>query len=648
MSRTRRLIAAFAATVALTATTGCTAFIPGTLNGGEEESGNGGDVGATGEITITWLAYAGTEGTTGTTTITRRAPEEPGDFRVEFSANEVGGIGAQSQAGAWSAAITSTLLLGEPLEGEFAFETDGRVDGPSAGALTTAGIMAIMRDEEFLDGVTMTGTINTTGTIGRVGGIPEKILGAADAGFDTVLIPLGQRNSTDTSGTMVDVVREGERNGVEVIEVGDIYQAYELLTGSEIAVPGVATDPRLDNDSYDKVKPQVDAALARYSAALQAFDRLPADIQTVISDSGFLTASEWYATRAADLSGQGLQAGAFTFASQAAMLQEAITALGEVVTPLYTQGLAGLDTIFTQSQDITVPQREFLAFLDRLSVYQPKSVADVEGLVNGFAGAFNAYSLLLFATQEIASLEAAYTNGTLTSLDELFTRMLMPVLYGELAVGMLKDADAVFEVGRDNPGADVSSDVDIAQVGDFFRRGAEANYTAFEEVVVAPLAEGNGYSNDVIISYLSQNDLEVAAATVQPAIASVIAAYIGGDDPNAQYATLAYGLSNYTRNQALMEKYYNNAVLDNFQVVGVRSDAVISRSLDLGRQQLSNEIQKLRDGGTEPVIGVGSYEVASLLRNSDIIDQFDAISRYSGGFVTARMMGYLAGYYGKG
>ncbi|MFV0374640.1 S16 family serine protease [Microbacterium sp.] len=646
MSRIRRGLLALALTATLTATAGCTAFIPdggGSTDGGSTSGGGGG------EITITWLAYNSQGGTTGDTTITLSPPDEPGDFRVEFSANEVGGIGGQAQAGAWSAAITATLLLGSPLEGEFSFETDGRVDGPSAGALTTAGIMALSRGDEFLEGVTMTGTINTTGTIGPVGGIPEKLEGAAEAGFDTVLIPLGQRNTPNADGETVDVVRAGERLGVDVIEVGDIYEAYEQLTGNEIAVPGVSSDPRLDNDSYDKVKPQADAAMARYEDAKREFERLPADMQSLFVTTGVIDNAEFYAARAEDLSRQGQQAGAFNIASQAAVTMEAIAGVGELLTPLYTQGLEGLGTIFDQATNDTVAEREFFAFLDRLSAYEPKSVADVEGLVNGFAGAFDAYSLLVFAQQEIATLQQGFEDDTIGSLEEFFGQLVLPVLWREFASGLLENADAVFEAGRDNPGAEISADVDIAQVGDFFRRGAEANYTAFEETIIAGWAEEFGMSNSQVLNALAANDLNVGVATVQQAILPAIADYVGGDDSNARYATMAYGLSNYARNQALMEKYYNNAILgDGFEIVGVRSDAVISRGLDLGRQQLAEEIQILRDGGTEPVISVASYEVAALLRNSDLLDKFEAISMYSGAFLTGRMMGYLSGAYGQG
>jgi uncharacterized protein len=624
--------------VAGLAATGCTAFIP------ELQGGGGGTGGKASEVTVTWLAVAGSQGTTGETVISRRDPEEPGDFRVEFSSNEVGGIGSQSQAGAWNAAIVSTLLLGEDLEGEFRFETDGFIDGPSAGALTTAGIMALTRGDEISDDVTMTGTINATGTIGPVGGIPEKVVAAGEAGFERVLIPLGQRSTPNSAGELVDVVRAGERAGVEVVEVGDIYEAYEELTGVAIPMAPSDRDPRLDNASYDKVQPQTDAAIARYQAAKADFERLPLDIQAIFNDSGLIQTADGYAEQAVDLQRQGLQAGAFNLATQSASLLEALSGVGGLVTPIYTQGLPGLDTFFTQALDVSAAETEFYAFLDQLSAYSPKNVADVEGLVNGYAGAFDAYSLLLFAQQEIQVLQQNFETGQIESLEALFAQLLLPAMWAELSRAQIDSASSTFEIGRDNPGVQISEEVDLQQVGDFFRRGADANFAAFEETVIGPLGEANGLSNDVVIARLSQVDLNIAAAVSQANVQPAIEQYIGGDKPNAQYATLGYGLSNYVRNQGLMDKYYNNAVLDeNFQIVDVQYDAVIGRALDLGRQQLSSEVGTLRDGGTEPVLSVASYEVAGLMRDGTLLEQFDAIGLYNGGFLTSRMMSYLAG-----
>jgi len=143
---------------------------------------------------------------------------------------------------------------------------------------------------------------------------------------------------------------------------------------------------------------------------------------------------------------------------------------------------------------------------------------------------------------------------------------------------------------------------------------------------------------------LSNVDPIVAAAVSQQRVQSAIADYIGAGKPNAAYATLGYGLNNYVRNQLLLDKYYNNAVLDeNLNVTGVMYDAVLNHALDLGKRQLADEIARLREGGTEPVISVGSYEVAGLQRNATVPEQFVAIGLYNGSFLVSRTMSYLAG-----
>ncbi len=597
------------------------------------------------EVTVHWLAFRPNgKGTVGETVLSRRTPEEPGDFRVEFSSNEVGGIGSQSQAGAWNAAIVSTLLLGAPLEGQFTFETDGFIDGPSAGALTTAGLIALARGDEIKDDVTMTGTINATGMVGPVGGIPEKVLGAANKDFTKVLIPLGQRNAPNAKGRTVDVVRVGSRNGVKVVEVGDIYEAYRHLTGVELDAPTVGGDPRLRNRSYNKVKPQVNAALGRYQQARRDFASLPIDVQNVFTSTELVSLGQGYADRARDLQRQGLQAGALGMAQNAVAIAETTTAAGELVGPLYTQGLAGLPTLFNRALDVSPAQAKVTSFLDQISTYRPETVSDVEGLVNAYAGTFDAYALLIFARNEIRSIRQRYREGSYSSLEEMFTHLFYPVVWAELAKAQIENTEATFEIGRDNPGAPIAEDVNLRQVGDFFRRGADANFAAFEESFVGPMADSYGVSRAVFLNHLASRDVAVAASVIQPGIQRMVRQYIGKGKKNAQYATLGYGLNNYVRNMMLVDKYYNNAELDqDYNIVGVTWDAVLNRSIDLGRSHLATEVELLRDNDTEPVIGVGSYEAAGLLRDGTLEDKFNAISLYNGGFLTARVMAYLAG-----
>src|SRR5439155_13696152 len=138
---------------------------------------------------------------------------DPG-IRVSFSESEVGGQGAQLRAAGWTAAVMSCLLLGlDPNKLSFTYDISGHADGPSAGALVTIGTLAAILGDTIPKDFAMTGTINPDGSVGPVGGIPQKIDGAAKAGFKTVLVPVGQQTDVDeNTGQSVDVVRRGDEN----------------------------------------------------------------------------------------------------------------------------------------------------------------------------------------------------------------------------------------------------------------------------------------------------------------------------------------------------------------------------------------------------------------------------------------------------
>lgn len=603
----------------------------------------------TGSIEIQPLFVQGDSGGVGRETVSRE-PAEDGEFRLEFSEDEVAGLGDASRAAAWNASIVSTLLTGQPLEGTFGFEVEGRIDGPSAGALTTIALLALQRGDDLLEGVTMTGTINATGSVGPVGGIPEKVKGAGESGITKVLIPLGQRNSPDSTGATVDVVQVGRAAGVEVVEVGDIYEAYPLLTGAELPSPAPGSDPRLDNASYDKVQAQTNATFARFQDAQSRFNGLAVAAQQTLRATGVLEQAKAAQTEAKDLQRQGLIAGAFGKAQEAAMFMETLAAAGDLMTPLYTRGLAGLDTIIERALDTGPAEARFTAFLDQLATYQPQDVPDVEAITVAYARAFDAYTLLDYATAEIDSLYGQYEQGTVPDIEQMFTTLSMALLYAELSKTMVTNAQSIFELARDNPGPALDTELDLAPVGDFFRRGADANYAAFTTSGLVPqLGEQEGVSTDVVIGYLAQYDLNVAAAQHQQAMLPVFEQYLGADSPNAAYAAMGYGVSNYVRNQVLVEKYYNNAVLDeNFQVTGVQFQGALNNSLDLGRDQLAAEIAALREAETSPLLTVGSYESAGLMATgADPVDDFDALSEYSYGYVTARLLAYAGGLQGE-
>lgn len=115
----------------------------------------------------------------------------------------------------------------------------GVIGGPSAGGALTVLTVALLDNQNLDDKVAMTGTINSGGTIGSVGGIPAKVKAAANKGFEKVIIP-------KFSG-------ENITSDIEVIEVTDIEEALLVFTGKNYA-----TNNTLQNyEEYDKLMEEV-------------------------------------------------------------------------------------------------------------------------------------------------------------------------------------------------------------------------------------------------------------------------------------------------------------------------------------------------------------------------------------------------------
>ncbi len=307
-------------------------------------------------------------------------------LRVDLSEDEVEGIGDQSRAASWNAVTVATLLTGSPLSGRYRFEVSGYIDGPSAGALKTVAVISLMRGDTLGADITMTGTINPDGTLGPVGGIPQKIEGAAKEGFKTVLIPVGQRNSaSEIDNALVDVVDEGKRAGVEVIETRDIYEAYKKFTGKDLPRLTSTSDPRLNNTAYDRLKAKADGALALYQQAVGSINALDQSIRDALS--AVIDQADTLANRAADLERQGLQAGAFTVGWQAAAYANAAAKTGEAIQVLLIQGV---DPFLAKVDSSSAIQGQVDSLLQSLKTFTPRTVSDASGLMFAYANAFDA------------------------------------------------------------------------------------------------------------------------------------------------------------------------------------------------------------------------------------------------------------------
>jgi ATP-dependent Lon protease len=88
----------------------------------------------------------------------------------------------------------------------------GNIDGPSAGAAICLAIISAIQQRPIRQDVAITGEISLNGHVKPVGGIPEKIYGARQAGMKTVLIPKGNAQEINTKQSCLKVIQ------VETIE----------------------------------------------------------------------------------------------------------------------------------------------------------------------------------------------------------------------------------------------------------------------------------------------------------------------------------------------------------------------------------------------------------------------------------------------
>jgi uncharacterized protein len=110
----------------------------------------------------------------------------------------------------------------------------GLVGGPSAGAAAAVLTASLLGDIPLQEDVAMTGTINSGGMIGPVGGIKEKIEAASTTDIKTVLVPRGARISIGENVSVSMEEWSKERN-VSVREVATLDEALYFFSGVNVS-----------------------------------------------------------------------------------------------------------------------------------------------------------------------------------------------------------------------------------------------------------------------------------------------------------------------------------------------------------------------------------------------------------------------------
>lgn len=120
------------------------------------------------------------------------------------------------------------VVPGELLKPPFPLSIQtGDVGGPSAGMMHTLAIIDTLTEGELTAGrvIAGTGTILLDGTVGNIGGIRQKVVGAEAAGASYILVPEGNYASALTA----------ERSNIEIVPIATIQDAIDFLESLQAA-----------------------------------------------------------------------------------------------------------------------------------------------------------------------------------------------------------------------------------------------------------------------------------------------------------------------------------------------------------------------------------------------------------------------------
>lgn len=109
----------------------------------------------------------------------------------------------------------------------------GEVGGPSAGLAFTLAVLDQLTEGELTGGadVAVTGTMRPDGSVGAIGGLPQKVAAVRDEGLETFIVPAAQ---PEAELELAETIAEGK---VRIVPVENLEQALEALAelGGDVA-----------------------------------------------------------------------------------------------------------------------------------------------------------------------------------------------------------------------------------------------------------------------------------------------------------------------------------------------------------------------------------------------------------------------------
>jgi uncharacterized protein len=575
----------------------------------------------------------GPEASGGTTATTiRLGPNDKNDINVAVLDEFAAGAGKPWRATTWLAAFGSAQRNGQSLaDYEFVVRPSGPIDGPSAGMLLTATMLAVLRGKDPRSDTTMTGTINPDGSIGPVAGIVQKMTAAAKAGVSRFGFPPGTRSQVDPeSGKTVDLFATGKAAGLEVREIRDIFDAYEFLTDDRLErpVPLAESDMELDGETtarlggkYDAWATRVRAEIGNLAAIALALGDLGKNLQPLVSQAEFA----W--KRAQDFRRNDDPASAWDSCVEAAVLTAMI---GDAARFLKSAAAGDLADILARVDAAATVKGELAALLGEAEAGARRKTGG--GQINAaraLRAAVKADAFLAFADaaiNEAGPLLQAQRKGQLDAeqRQRLLQRLYVPIVQYAIAKTWLEVARDQRDFGTEEGQSPPVGTRLIDRLADGYGSAAAAMLQYLESLTPAEPAAGNAKASAPPGLVENDNDYLLAARAERLAAG---AAERAGDQSLLRLAASSMA---FLKGASLVNKYYAlGGHRDGDGNLTLTNRKALTSQLDLGKQLAREAAAKARQAiGFVPIASRLAWQLGCAKRDGNDDERLSALEAF--------------------
>lgn len=577
----------------------------------------------------------GPQASGGTSPSTVRISPNPKDgASVGVLEEFAGGAGNQWRTATWLAAFSASQLTGQNLtDYEFLVRTGGHIDGPSAGMLMTATMLALLRGKAPRADTTMTGTINPDGSAGPVGGIVQKMEGASKDGIKRFGFPMGARNHQDLrTGRIVDLFEAGKEFGLEVREIHDVFEAYEFLTGDRLDRPEALAEPDMELDAATaerlrnknaKWTARVEGQIAGLQTAARGLGKLADRIRPLaaiadaafgkaqgFAQSDFLTAAFESYVRAAVFAGLTRDAARFLGAAAQSDTDAMLNQVKEAAT------VRGLLSAMLGETELQAKRKTGGGQINTLRAYQSAVIADSYA---GIADGNNDSAVRILQLQQ----QGKATKEQVDAVPEL---LYQAMTYYSIAKTMLDVAEDQKDFGNEEG---QSAPIDLAVVGRSaaaYGSAAGAVLQYLESLTIDSAAEEAGIDKQTAKNRLAANDDDYLLASR----AVNIAEGITGKAAETNMLRLAAGSMAFLKGASLVNKYYSlGGQRDQAGELTLSNRKALSAQLDLARQLAREAAAKAKRAvGFVPIAARMAYQLGVAKREGNDQDKLAALEAY--------------------